>query len=245
MTRSQTTRRQYAVRSVRVRSSERYLVLAPHPDDEVIGCGGTLAHASSLSAQIGIVYFTSGADSARIGDVRRQEAVVALEILGVRALSYWMNSMVGSVGRTGRSERLAEIVKSFAPTTVLLPWFGDNHSDHRGTNIELLHVRNCLPDSTKVLAYEVWTPAPTNVIQDITEYADVKRQAIRAHVTQERQWRLSSMALSLNRFRATNCLPPTPYDVQYAEAFLGQSMPDYLDSAARMLYSWVEEDVVG
>src|SRR5450830_2122469 len=70
-------------------SEKRVLVLAPHPDDEVFGCGGALADLLERGARVDVVLVTDGAAGARneeergrIASVRREESRCALKALG-------------------------------------------------------------------------------------------------------------------------------------------------------------------
>jgi len=81
--------------------SDRILILAPHPDDETIGCGGIIQEAVSKGADIRIIYLTNGdhnqvafivyekrltfkkGEFIHMGEVRRSEAIKAMQLLGV------------------------------------------------------------------------------------------------------------------------------------------------------------------
>ena len=69
----------YAAQDLR---GERLLVLAPHPDDEVIGCGGLLALHLRDGRQVRVVIATDGAEAGN-AEVREQESQRALLVLGI------------------------------------------------------------------------------------------------------------------------------------------------------------------
>jgi len=82
-------------------SSQRFLVFAPHPDDEVLGCGGLIKQAREAGAAVRVVYLTNGdgfryaverqyrtiatsaADFVRFGELRQEEALRAMAELGL------------------------------------------------------------------------------------------------------------------------------------------------------------------
>src|SRR5208283_1519588 len=76
-------------------AAESVLVLAPHMDDEVIGCGGTLAKHAARGASITVAFLTDGAAGGTVADgddrsgacltgTRKREAHLALATLGIR-----------------------------------------------------------------------------------------------------------------------------------------------------------------
>jgi len=83
------------------RKDERILVLAPHPDDETIGCAGIIQQAMKAGAQVRVVYLTNGdhnefafivykkripfrkSEFLYLGEVRRKEAIKAMQLLGL------------------------------------------------------------------------------------------------------------------------------------------------------------------
>jgi len=76
---------------------EKLLVFAPHPDDDVIGCGGTIANNTAQGNQVTIVYLTSGENGslayspAELSVVREEEATRAASLLGVSDVIFLRN----------------------------------------------------------------------------------------------------------------------------------------------------------
>ena len=84
-----------------VKKSDRILILAPHPDDEAIGCAGLIQQARGIGAEIKVVYLTNGDNNQfafivyekrltfrkgefiHMGQVRRAEAIKAMKLLGL------------------------------------------------------------------------------------------------------------------------------------------------------------------
>jgi len=141
---------------------DRVVVLAPHPDDETIGCGATLLRHAAHGDQIHWLIMTeipvhtsfNGKDAAS----RSQEidAVAAeFSFTTVHELRYApasldahpLSDLVGGVGAV-----LAEIL----PTIVYVPWPGDAHSDHRVSFEAGLAASKSFrsPSIKKILAYE-------------------------------------------------------------------------------------------
>ncbi|MFQ5690524.1 MAG: PIG-L deacetylase family protein [Gemmatimonadota bacterium] len=120
------------------------LVLAPHPDDETLGCGGLLGSGAD-TGELHVCFATDGARShvnafgtrdptpAEMAAIRRREATRALDELGIpRGNRSFLEFDDGGLGAAGpRLEaRLARLIDRIQPGTVVLPFRGDQHPDH-------------------------------------------------------------------------------------------------------------------
>lgn len=114
------------------------LVIAPHPDDEVLGCGGTMKRLASNGAQVHVVIVTKagveafGPDVARIG---REEAARAHAHLGVHATHYldFPAAALDTVPHASMNAELGRLMQSLCPDTLFVPFLGDVHLDHQLT----------------------------------------------------------------------------------------------------------------
>src|SRR5450432_216242 len=111
------------------------LVIAPHADDEVLGCGGSIARATLAGIPVDVAVVTTGHPllfSKRETDRIRREMVRAHEILGVRR-SVRLDLPAPKLDTLPEHEvadRIAEIVRELRPATVMIPHMGDPHIDH-------------------------------------------------------------------------------------------------------------------
>ena len=225
---------------------QRVLVLAPHPDDECIGCGGTVRKYVEAGAQVGIAVLTDGRDGdptvrtlgpddperTRREDAlarrRETEAAAALGILGVEQ-RWFLRAKDGRLRDevTDVVPRLAEILTDWRPETVLLPFLTDRHADHFAANRCLLEavdrVDAAWAESLNCLGYETWSPIYANVYVDITATMDCKRRALSCHASQLEFTDFLSGVEGLNRFRAVSGLTAG----SYAEAFFLTPLPNY------------------
>lgn len=112
------------------------LVVAPHPDDEVLGCGGTIARLAAAGRDVQVAIVTRGAAPRyRAEDVEcvQREAAAAHALLGVRR-THHLDHPAAELDRVAHAElnasmdALFEMVK---PDTVFLPFVGDIHLDHQ------------------------------------------------------------------------------------------------------------------
>ena len=187
----------------------RVLVLSPHPDDETIGCGGTLLRHVAAGNDVCVVFLTSGErgghgrSEAETIHARESEARAAAKILGLNDLEFW-HEPDGALRATARlTERLHKKLKTFRPHIVYLPHDREMHDDHRAA-VRLLRKALALgagraPD---VLMFEVWTPTQQlDEIVDISEYIETKLSAVRAYRTQCAVMGFVPAVRGLNRYR--------------------------------------------
>ncbi len=138
--------RAIALDAARLKALSPILVIAPHQDDETLGCGGLLATASALGLQPRVAYLTDGSAShvgsptwpaERLAVTRRAEALRALSALGVgsNAVCFlgWPDAHPLAADDPARARslaRLADWVSGFAPRSLWAPWSGEAHCDH-------------------------------------------------------------------------------------------------------------------
>ncbi|MDA8088456.1 MAG: PIG-L family deacetylase [Nitrospiraceae bacterium] len=197
----------------------RVLVLAPHIDDDVIGCGGTLAKHAAAGDEVMALYF------ADCTQPRILEAKAAASIIGIGRLEFLEFGSKQLYGRRREAaQKLKETFEKFRPHTVYLPSLFDRHNDHLAVN----HILCGLFGETRldftVCSYEVWTPLVPNLVVDVTSTMDKKREAISKYASQLASNDWLDAAVCLNRYRAVVCGAG-----RYAEVFFMQSMEKYFD----------------
>jgi LmbE family N-acetylglucosaminyl deacetylase len=236
----------YSPTTVQVPPGKRALVLAPHPDDESIGCGGTVHKYVQTGAAVRVVVLTDGRDGdpalrrlarddperqrgeAELALRRKAEALAALEVLGVED-SCFLDARDGELGKhvAAVAERLAAILSQWRPDIVLLPFLTDRHADHFATNGCLLEAvaRIDAPwtESLSCLGYETWSPIYANLYVDISAAIELKRKAVQCHASQLQLFDFLAGIEGLNRFRALSGLT----DGTYAEAFFHAPLATY------------------
>ncbi len=169
------------------------LVLAPHPDDEVFGCGGVLVQAVNAGAEVRLVILTDGAEQGD-PDVRRAEATEASKRLGLGEPEFW-----GLADRSLRpddtelAERVESLLIEFAPKLVLLPSPAEIHPDHRAVAVlvySLLQSATLGGDlhdalqSTRLATYEVSAVLRPNLLVDVSSEWQTVLSAAEAYPTQ-------------------------------------------------------------
>ncbi|CAN5191970.1 hypothetical protein BH20ACT8_BH20ACT8_21700 [soil metagenome] len=186
------------------------LVLAPHPDDETIGAGGTIARHAARGDEVVVVVATSGEattggrirhGSGRLAAAREAECRAACVDLGVTMAPVFCRLPDGRLGEAvdelagALAEQGAHASVVYAPTVL------DPHRDHRAANAAL--VRAGL--RAEVLGYEVWSPAPVDVLVDVGEVWADKERALRRYATALASVDYVRAAAGLAAYRSASC----------------------------------------
>lgn len=118
---------------------KRILVFAAHPDDDIIGCGGSLAKQVKLGNQVSVCYMTSGEAASlkhskrELAGIREQEAMNAAQVIGFQDLTYLRNSDGYLEYNHDNLKRLVELFREKRPHIVYVHHQADAHQDHRIT----------------------------------------------------------------------------------------------------------------
>ncbi|MFV2070580.1 MAG: PIG-L family deacetylase [Pirellulales bacterium] len=174
-------------------SAERLLVLSPHPDDEVIGCGGTLLKLSAEKAAVTIVQMTDGRHAAALRDaplavrttIRLEEAARVAHRMGAELIAWNEEDRHLQCDRSTVG-RLVDLLVRIRPTRVFVPFVNDPHPDHVVANRILAAAleESCQTDrNLMVLGYEVWSLAPINRWNTIDEQIDAKLRLLMEYRT--------------------------------------------------------------
>jgi LmbE family N-acetylglucosaminyl deacetylase len=172
------------------------IVIAPHPDDEVLGVGGTLLRRKVAGAKVAWLIVTSisaqaGWDEKKVKQ-RAKEIERITELLGFDEV-FQLNFPTTQLDRVSMSDlvaRISEVFRSFEPEEVFVPHPSDVHTDHR---MVFDAVASCTkwfryPSVKRVLAYETLSETDfglgtdqgfrPNVFVDIEQFLDAKLRAM-------------------------------------------------------------------
>jgi LmbE family N-acetylglucosaminyl deacetylase len=206
------------------------LVLAPHPDDEVLGCGGTVKKCTVAGARVTTVYFTDGSEgndsvgAQELVNMRKGEAEAGLKVLGCGDCRF-LDFPDGSLRATDVSiKAVRDVLDSHRPDAVFVPFFMDNHPDHIQTAVILADALKGYDGEVTCYCYEVWTPLYPNLLVDITETIDVKMAAMDAHASQTVHQNIKESVDGLNTYRAIGL----GKKVKACEAFYRCSKKEYI-----------------
>ncbi len=151
----------------------RVLVVAPHPDDDVIGCGGTLSRLARRDARISVSYITDGSAShvksrrfppAVLRDIREGEARAALRVLGIHSEPQFLRAPDSGLARLGADARdqliatLARRIIALRAQVIFAPWARDPHPDHVVTAAIVQAAVTASGRKPVLYSYGVWLP---------------------------------------------------------------------------------------
>jgi LmbE family N-acetylglucosaminyl deacetylase len=185
------------------------LVLAPHPDDDVLGCGGLIAACAAAGAPAHVAYLTDGRRSHlgapdwpadRLSAARRKEAIDAAKLLGLapEALTFAPNRdgalLFDARARRRTRNALSELISGHRVARVFATWIRDPHPDHVATALLARALCREHPRTT-LMSYPIWAQlAPARLERrarpwrtlrlDVGAHLKTKRDALAAHKTQ-------------------------------------------------------------
>lgn len=197
------------------------LVLAPHPDDEIFGCGGALARHQQAGHRIQVVLLTTGAFGSS-EDVasdyaadRLEESARAADVLGLAPPVCWglpdrgMRYGEELISRVLLAITEADANVVYAPS----PW--ELHPDHRVVALTAMEAVRRASDDVHLYLYEVSAPLQPNTLLNVTSVWPQKQEAMRKFKSQDAKLPYESFITALNRFRALTLFPAA----EYVEAF--------------------------
>lgn len=155
------------------------LVVAPHPDDETLGCGGVIAQLRSLGYPVQVLVVSDGTQShprsrlypaPRLRQVRETESLAALALLGVKVDGVtFLGLPDGAVPAVDMSklheapaqamaalERCRAYLRRVLPQTIFLPYRLDPHRDHRASWGLVQAALSALPSPPRLIEYPIW-----------------------------------------------------------------------------------------
>lgn len=210
-----------------------WMVIAPHPDDETFGMGGTLALAARAGIKVTVVMVTSGDKGGEVS-TRREEAQQAVKSLGLDDIEFW-GLKDREVYRQGDLflERFSEGLARLVPRTIFLPSPLEYHPDHRAVSLlamkfldDIFRRFPTVPPGKDPLVtalaecrlwlYEITRQCEANRLIKIDTVLDIKKAAIDTYKSQAATADYHDTILAINRARALTLDSRT----RYAEAFL-------------------------
>jgi len=205
----------------------RALVVAPHADDEVFGCGGVLACHAERGDPVRIVIASDGAAGdprkleSDLARVRIAESKAAGAVLGVHDYRFLGLPDGALSGVADLSARLARELEEFAPEVVYGPAPEEFHPDHRALSRALVEAWRTLARrgwtrGRRLLLYGVNCQNRVNLLIETTRYWPKKRAAIECFKSQLAYHDLVGKTKAVDTGRIVNCEDPK---VENAEGF--------------------------
>ena len=172
--------------------AQSVIVVAPHPDDEVAGCGGTILLHRACGDSVTVVHATDGRQSRALGlgademaIRRRMEAEGAARVMDAEVV--WIGLPEGDWAEDDLSARLRTLLEEAAPHVVYAPSRVDFHPEHRKVATSLARALAGGAGHPLVRTYQVQVPLTaslTNVVASTGSVARRARSALEAYQTQ-------------------------------------------------------------
>jgi LmbE family N-acetylglucosaminyl deacetylase len=204
----------------------KILLIAPHPDDEVLGCGGTLALLRQHGCEIKIVVITDGGAGDPLGyspdvrQTRQQESIAAMRLMGIEDVVF-LNAPDGAYQHTPEiSDKLADILKTYQANWILFPSVLDYHRDHVAISLTIMELWQQTGCREKLLCYETWATVPATNLVDISPVFELKMQAIQCYALPLQYGDYLNACKGMATYRGLYFMDTQTRIPKYAEAFL-------------------------
>lgn len=229
---------------------ERILCVAPHPDDEILGCGGLLAAAVDAGCSVHALILTCGqqgaaepqaVQAADLAAERRQESVAAAAVIGMPEPTF-----LGFQDRALRYDAalvkaISDAIDQHRPQVLLLPSLSEPHPDHQATALAGLAAAVAAAAGLhSVLFYECGAPLHANAHFPIDAVAERKWRALQCFSSQLGVEDYEPHARAMATLRAFGLRPPC----QQAESFFRVNLAAVREKgalAALPQWPWVRE----
>lgn len=208
------------------------LVLAPHQDDEAIGCGGAMALQAQSGAALTVVILQDGGGEHATVNLSRQELVRkrneessrAAEVIGAGP-PVFLNYRSLRESHSEAAEALRNLIVEKKVDAVFAPFVLDNHPDHRRSNLILAEALQDIPWRVRVFGYEVWGLVIPNVIVVIDEVMDAKRAMLACFEYANSAVDYLHSTEGLNMYRSRLLVPGTG---RYAECYFEADRDEFI-----------------
>jgi len=232
------------------------LVIAPHPDDDVLGVGGTMLEASEEGRGVFSVYITDGRGSPRkdpgisddeMATTREKEALSALKAVnavGGFFLRLRSEELTGAK-KEEASQILQEILGFLKPTEVFLPAPYERHPTHQACTQLGLEALRAMGDLRPALfGYSLWGAfwgGQRRIVRDISAFISKKVEAVLAHSSQIAYKNFQQGILGKNNYEAIFWESHEIQKTSFVEIFL--DMNELLANKSLTMADFVRQDL--
>ncbi|MDP1548579.1 MAG: rhamnan synthesis F family protein [Nitrosomonas sp.] len=198
------------------------LVFAPHPDDEVFGCGGAIMRHIEQNVPVRVIIVSDGAhgvsdeNKTEYTRQRRNESITAAHLLGYGMPIFWQYQDRQVCYSEKLIQEILTAIRETGADLVYAPSVFEMHPDHRAMGMVVVEAIRRIGKAVRVVLYEVGIPLRPNLLLDISDLAVRKTAAMECFVSQNARQRYDQHITALNRYR-TYTLPAS---VSAAEAYI-------------------------
>lgn len=219
---------------------KKILVVAAHPDDEALGCGGALSKFSKLGYKINVVFFSDGVASRDINSIkkkkdilqRRKSSYKAAKILGVNKIEFFNlpDNQFDTVSLLKIVKLIEKMIQKYTPSIIFTHYDNDLNIDHRIISQAVATATRPYMNSSvkKILLFEVLSSSESNFSStsksfspnfflNITNDLKTKIKALKCYSQELRKWphpRSLEGVTNLAKVRGSAC------GLKFAESFI-------------------------
>jgi LmbE family N-acetylglucosaminyl deacetylase len=197
---------------------KKALVVAPHQDDEAIGCAGTLIKHVKLGLNVEIVFCTYDSHE------RMKEAENAASIIGSKKNHFMNFPILNLYKNKDFYKSLALTISRVNPDVIFIPFLFDKHNDHFAISYALMNIQKDINLKFMVYSYSVWSTLNPNCLVDISNEWELKKKAIECYKTQLAGRNYIRIAQGLNQYWGE----VKEHGMKYAEVFFKATIQEYL-----------------
>ncbi|MGN7837141.1 PIG-L deacetylase family protein [Stenotrophomonas sp. 22385] len=201
--------------------ARRLIVVSPHPDDEVLGCGGLMQAAAAQGCAVQVISVTDGEacypdhprlTPARLRDARRRELAVALQALGMDATHVTSLGLPDGAVARHETDLAAHLgARLSAGDVVLAPWIHDAHPDHEAAGrAARAAAASC---GARSLQYPVWAWHWLDAQAPAGPWTSAQRIALCPAARARKREAIAAFATQTGEGEALGCEPILPEHV--------------------------------
>lgn len=215
------------------------LVLAPHPDDEVFGCGGAIMRHVEQGIPVRVIVVSDGshgvpaAERADYALQRQRESEAAAKVLGYGAPIFWPHRDREICYGEKLVQEILEVVNDTQADLIYAPSIWEMHPDHRAVGMATVEAVRRMGEAIRLALYEIGMPLRPNCLLDISNLAERKMMAMQCFVSQNEKQRYDLGIAALNRYRTYTL----PAEVSAAEAYVLVSAEELANDALKLYHS--------
>ena len=227
------------VRAIPIRApfGKSMVVIAPHQDDEAIGCGGALALQVRSGRSPSIVILHDGAGGCEelgftrqaMTEMRNEESRRAAAVLAAPPPVFLSHAVLAD--DPSQIAELADILIERKADAVFIPFPLDGHPDHRTANYILAGALRKVSWNVRIFGYEVWGLCIPNVILIIDDVIETKTEMLRCFTFANSALDYTNSTLGLNMFHSRML---GAGECRYAERFFELPREEYIDLVGRI-----------
>ena len=219
--------------------ADSVVVFAPHPDDEVFGCGGAILRHVAAGVPVQVVIVSDGAFGAeeekksRVIAEREAESRKAAAILSYGEPEFWRLPDRGVIYGEALIQRIMEKIQHSAANLIYAPSLLEMHPDHRALAMCVIEAVRRAPSKPQLSLYEIGVPLHPNLLLDISDLTERKKIAMKCFESQNKQQRYDLDIAALNRYRTYSL----PAEVTAAEAYILVSAEELISDPFKLYQS--------